>query len=109
MRRSMGEWTRPTDLTNNSSPEGLPTWAPDGTKIAFVRYDWVHIEAEVYVMNADGTGEVDVSNSPATFDDDPAWDPGDAIKVLRRRCAPGSKRTREERVSCNLSNGTVRS
>jgi Tol biopolymer transport system component len=40
-------------LTDTPEYELDPTWSPDGSRIAFVRYDG---DAEIWVMNADGTG-----------------------------------------------------
>jgi hypothetical protein len=47
-----------------------PSWSPDGTKLAFYSssYD------DIYTINADGTGQVKVTNDP-TVDQDPAWSP----------------------------------
>ena len=53
-----------------------PSWSPDGEKIAFARGD-------IYVMNADGTGETRLTNSP-TFDGYPDWSPdGEKIAFTR--------------------------
>jgi len=51
---------------------GHPTWSPDGNKIAFdTPRDG---PSEVYVMNADGTGQTNLTNNPAD-DFEPAWSP----------------------------------
>ena len=52
-----------------------PAWAPDGTKIAFVRWDLELDLRELYVMDADGGNLTRLLNAP---DDDvfvPAWSP----------------------------------
>ena len=38
-------------------------WSPDGTKIAFVRF--FGAAGEIFVMNADGSGQTDLTNDPA--------------------------------------------
>jgi dipeptidyl aminopeptidase/acylaminoacyl peptidase len=47
-------------------------WSPDGTRIAFqASRDG---NAEIYVMNADGTGQTNLTNNPAS-ESVPAWAP----------------------------------
>ncbi|NJM07835.1 hypothetical protein HC891_19035 [Candidatus Gracilibacteria bacterium] len=51
-----------TRLTNNSAADGFPTWSPDGSRIAFASErdsNW-----EIYVMNADGSGQSNLSREP---------------------------------------------
>ena len=54
----------------NASPafDSGPSWSPDGTRIVFQR------DAEIYVMNANGSSQNNVSNNPA-FDGSPSWSP----------------------------------
>src|SRR5262245_18914840 len=47
--------SNPTRLTIIGSNDDLPSWSPDGSKIAF-RSDLANRLGEIYVMNADGTG-----------------------------------------------------
>ena len=83
-----------TNLTN--SPLHLDydaDWSPDGTKIAFVRYPKSKSncptgtdppnprEAEIYVINADGTGEP----TPLTF---PVYNPDDGSIISGGKAAP---------------------
>ena len=65
-----------TDLTTSSSPTGAhPTWSPDGTKLAFSSNR--SGAPRIWVINADGTGEVqlsgDVSGSTGQQDFEPDW------------------------------------
>jgi Tol biopolymer transport system component len=61
-----------TQLTDTPDDEISPTWSPDGTRIAFsTNRDGNY---EIYVMQADGTQPVRLTNHPA-FDDGPAWRP----------------------------------
>jgi Tol biopolymer transport system component len=48
---------------NDASDGGVATWSPDGSKIAFRSFrDFNH---EIYVMNADGTNQHNITNHPA--------------------------------------------
>jgi TolB protein len=49
-----------------------PAWSPDGRKLAFVSERAGN--SEVYVMNANGSGQRRLTRNPA-FDGDPAWSP----------------------------------
>ena len=72
--------TGQTDLTGfggqGSGEFGNFAWSPDGSKIAF-RTDpseGTRNNLEIYVMNADGTGKVNLTNDPA-FQTDLEWSP----------------------------------
>ncbi|MBN1658577.1 MAG: PD40 domain-containing protein, partial [Anaerolineae bacterium] len=51
--------------------DGSPCWSPDGKRIAFDSDrdgNW-----EIYVMNADGSEQVNLTQSPDEQDHFPAW------------------------------------
>jgi TolB protein len=75
-------------LTHIPGMDLVPTWSPDGRKIAFVsrrkrcpsepddRLAYVCGNAEIYVMNADGTGQRNLTRSPAyAYYSSAAWSP----------------------------------
>ncbi|HET7240573.1 MAG TPA: hypothetical protein VFI77_05410, partial [Gemmatimonadales bacterium] len=65
-----------------TSPPGFdfqPVWSPDGTKIVFTRSE-LSGDSEIYVMNADGSNPINVSNRPATLETGPDWN-GQAAPV----------------------------
>ena len=69
-----GTYTIATDGTGrvqltHGPDDASPQWSPDGSQIAFVR------ESDIWVVNADGSGERNVTNSPDVTDSDPAWAP----------------------------------
>lgn len=62
--------------------ENHPAFSPDGKKIAFVN----HFGDEVYTMNADGSGRINLTNSDDSsncrdWDSRPSWSP-DGRKIL---------------------------
>lgn len=69
-----------TRLTNNPAVEQAPSSSPDGKKIAIysLRKDvpdekaygkderpWYECNAEIYIMNSDGSEQTDLTNNPA--------------------------------------------
>jgi TolB protein len=53
----------PEPLTVNSAEERAPAWSPDGTRIVFMcRYGGT--DFEICIMNADGSGLVQVTDNP---------------------------------------------
>jgi len=62
--------TGQTNLTANGAADAWPSWSPDGTRIAFTRGN------DIYVMNAvDGSGQVNLTNTPSTSEILPDWSP----------------------------------
>ncbi|MBI2918820.1 MAG: PD40 domain-containing protein [Chloroflexi bacterium] len=58
-------------LTSGNGPNLSPAWSPDGERIAFVsRRDG---NSEVYVMNADGSGQTNLTNTPGVDEWLPSW------------------------------------
>lgn len=77
-----------TALSANSGGSTSPAWSPDGTKIAFVTVR--DGNAEIYVMNADGSAPVNLTKDGAA-DDHPVWSPdGTRIAFVSDR---GGRRT----------------
>ena len=67
-------------LTNNPASDHSSSWSPDGKRIAFVSDRDGHINIrgrstdEIYVMDADGGNQQNVTNDPHN-DRDPSWSP----------------------------------
>ncbi len=78
-----------TKLTPDTSSASDPAFSPDGSRIAYVSQR--DGNAEIYVMNADGTGAVRVTNDPQP-DGRPAFTPdGQAIVFHSSRPGPAGK------------------
>ena len=63
----------PTRLTNNTAFDADPAWSPSGTRIAFSSQRTGN--SDIFVMNADGAGQVDLSNTSDRTEFSPAWSP----------------------------------
>jgi uncharacterized protein (TIGR03437 family) len=62
------------NLTQHPTPDRLPQWSPDGSKIAFVSER--DGNQEVYVMDADGNNKVNLTQqTPPVSDANPKWSP----------------------------------
>jgi TolB protein len=63
----------PVNLTSDPAYDSGATWSPDGTKIAFTSNRTG--DFEIFVMNADGTNPLNLSNDPGRSNFGPAWSP----------------------------------
>jgi Tol biopolymer transport system component len=70
----------PTRLTTHVGEDSAPAFSPDGTKIAYNSERGGQSQWDIAVMNANGTNDVDLTNSPADTDTQPAWSP-DGTKI----------------------------
>jgi len=57
---------------------GQPDWSPDGERIVFYRVE-VNKNPEIFVVSADGTGLMNLTNHPES-EEGPAWSP-DGSKI----------------------------
>jgi TolB protein len=83
---TVGIWVMNADGTNKVQLTGrwkglnvlvAPAWAPDGSRIAYQsarKGSCSNNHSEVWVMNADGTGQASLTHG-CTNNGDPAWQP----------------------------------
>jgi Tol biopolymer transport system component len=64
---------RTSFVTHAPGIDSVPSWSPRGDRIAFESSR--DGDPEIYVMNADGSDQHDVSNDHAAADLNPAWSP----------------------------------
>jgi len=86
-----GIWVMNADGSNpvllTTLASGKISWSPDGTKIA---YEGGTTDYEIFVMDADGTNHVNLTNSPGSTDVSPAWSPdGSKIAFVSTRTGGG--------------------
>jgi Tol biopolymer transport system component len=82
-------------LTHEPGMNSESAWSPDGRKIAFVTSrddpdpaNCSPCNSEIYVMDADGSNAIRLTNDAAT-DDSPAWSP-DGTKIVFRSTRTGN-------------------
>ncbi|MEP7284241.1 MAG: hypothetical protein ABI947_00575 [Chloroflexota bacterium] len=61
-------------LTDDSVYASSPSWSPDGKHIVFSSFQRQSNKTQIYVMNSDGSQQINISNNNF-FDDHPAWSP----------------------------------
>ena len=76
-------WLTPDDASTSD-----PAWSPDGTKIAF---DRLGADRDVWVMNADGTSQTQLTDDPDLRRVNPAWSP-DGTRSSSRATRDGEQR-----------------
>jgi Tol biopolymer transport system component len=59
-------------IAQHGPPWGLPVWSPDGSRVAITLV--TGSDSEIYVVKADGSESINVTNNPAT-DMGPTWSP----------------------------------
>jgi len=62
------------NLTNRPGRDWDPCWSPDGTKIAFSS-EFYGDDFHIWVMNADGSGQTQLTFGTSVDNTDPSWSP----------------------------------
>ncbi len=75
-------------VTHRDGKDYDPSWSPDGTRIAFVSK--LDGDLEIYLINPNGTGLVNLTANKGISDTDPSWSPdGSRIAFASDRHDPG--------------------
>lgn len=61
-------------LTFNERGDYEPDWSPDGSKIVFTSFR-ENVTSDIYIMDADGSNVVNITNSPDIGNGYPSWSP----------------------------------
>jgi TolB protein len=89
--------TDPVEPQSDASGASSPAWSPDGTRIAYAAQVGTREEdqglSEIYVMNADGTGQKRLTTNE-DFDGDPAWSPDGTRIAFTRATGVGTDAVR---------------
>ena len=90
-------------LTATPQDESDPAFSPDGSRIAFVR------DQDIWVMNADGSGQERRTGIEGSGEQSPAWSPdGNRIVFVSNRGLPGGGTTGPELWVMNADGSGVR-
>ena len=66
-------------LTTSSHAEAMPSWSPDGARLAFVSaVDLETSTADICVINSDGTGLRNLTDTADVYEITPSWSPDGA-------------------------------
>lgn len=81
-RSAQGDWdifianadgTGVRELVNPGHDELSPAWSPEGNQLAFDEYPQGSSLGQIDVMNADGSGQRQVTNDPQFYGISPSW------------------------------------
>ena len=77
-------------LTTDPGVDTWPSWSPDRTKIAFASDRQSSGYDDIWIMNADGSNQMNITNLPGITDTTPCWSPdGQKIAFASNRTGKG--------------------
>lgn len=76
--------SNPIQLTTGPGLEAMASWSPDGTRILFVSAVSQDSQSDICVVNADGTGMQNLTDTPDAAEAAPNWSPNGTSIVYGR-------------------------
>ena len=64
----------------DTNDETDPAWSPSGNRIVYAARSFPQTDFDIWVMNADGSGQAQLFRTPLSDDDAPTWSP-DGTKI----------------------------
>jgi Tol biopolymer transport system component len=103
--------SNPINLTNDSGTDMMPSWFPDGKKIAFVS-NRVGGTFAIFTMSADGGNVFQVTFPPLgdpdnVWDVDPCWSPDGRKIVFSCHRSPGTQQGRTQLCVVDADGGSL--
>ena len=89
--RSRIDGTGVTPLLEGTQDDGAPEWSPDGKRIAFERGETSISTVDVYVMNKDGSGRKQRTDTSQKSEFSPTWSPDGKRIAFSQAMGSGSK------------------
>jgi Tol biopolymer transport system component len=83
--------TNRVNITNSEYEEHSPAWSPDGETIIFTAVRFVegaHNNWDIVAVNNDGSGEINLTESPGRQDEQPSWSPDGSMIVFMSDATP---------------------
>jgi TolB protein len=71
---NVGDPLNPTLLSDHEARE--PSWSPDGSRIVYLSRPTSLGPIDIWMMNADGSGKTNLTNTPDADEMRPRWQPG---------------------------------